>query len=142
MSKKIMFPLAGCIDFHKKDKVDTLWFDLLISDPAYMNTVVFSCQAYLSLLSGQQTPTTMRREMAHYSDSLRLLRKRLSGQNEDYKICDSTVLVVLNFATHAYISGDYSSTKHHIEGLRRIVDMRGGIYAFSYNPKFMMELLK
>jgi hypothetical protein len=84
----------------------------------------------------------MRREMVHYSDSLRLLRKRLSGQNEDSKICDSTVLVVLNLAVHAYVSGDCSSAKHHIHGLRRIVDMRGGIYAFSYNPKLIMELLK
>jgi hypothetical protein len=37
---------------------------------------------------------------------------------------------------------DYKTAKHHMAGLRKIVDLRGGLHAFSYNTKLIIELLK
>jgi hypothetical protein len=65
-----MYPLADCIDFHKRSKIDTLWFDLLTYDAAYLHAVVFSCQAYASLINNR-TPSagasaSAKGEMIHY----------------------------------------------------------------------------
>lgn len=142
MAKKLKYPLADCIDFHKNNKIDTIWFDLLTYDAAYLHSVVFNCQAYISLVSGNPSPSSKCREMAHYSEALRLLRERLSDQDSNQETWDSTILVVLFFATHAHLVGDIASAKHHLQGLRKMTELKGGIYAFGYNPKLMMELMK
>ncbi|CAI7586459.1 unnamed protein product [Penicillium pancosmium] len=137
-----MYPLADHIDFHKNDKVDTLWFDLLTYDVAYLHSVVFLCQSYSSLVSGIQAPASAYRGMVHYSEALRLLRERISGQSKERETWNSTILVVLYLATHAHLVGDISSAKHHLQGLRKMTDLKGGIYAFGYNPKLIIELMK
>ncbi|EXJ95173.1 hypothetical protein A1O1_00292 [Capronia coronata CBS 617.96] len=142
MAKKVMYPLESCITFHRKSKVDTIWVELMAYDAAYMHAVVFSTQAYISRVSGGETPTATRRTLEHHSRTLRLLRERLSAENEAQKISDSTLLVVLYLARHAHFTNDNDSARHHMQGLRKIVDMRGGLRAFSYNQKLVMELLK
>jgi hypothetical protein len=137
-----MYPLESCIIFHKKTKVDTLWFELLTSDAAYMHAAIFASQSYIFLSSARETPVAVRRAIEHHSAALRLLRQRLSVPNGEDKVSDATVLVVLYLALHAHIMGHFDTAKHHMEGLRRIVDIRGGLAAFSYNTKLIMELLK
>lgn len=143
MAKKVMYPLADCIDFHKNDKVDSLWFDLLTYDAAYMHCVVFLCQAYSSLiLSGPQNVSSACQEMVHYSKALQLLRERLSGQSKEIETWDSTILVILYLTTHAHLVGDITAARHHLQGLRKLTEFKGGIYAFRYNPKLILELVK
>lgn len=142
MAKKVMYPLESCIKFHRKSKVDTLWLELMTYDAVYMHAVVFSTQAYVVLASGQDTPLATRRTVEHHSKTLRLLRQRLSAKEEADKISDPTVIVVLYLATHAHVMNDFASAKQHMQGLRKIVDMRGGLSAFNHNKKLIMELLK
>ena len=137
-----MYPLESCITFHKESQVDTLWIELMTSDAVYMNAVVFSTQAYLAHVSGQKTPVAALRAMEYHSRTLRLLRERLSARDEEDIISDATILVVMYLAAHAHLTNDYDSAKHHIEGLRKIIDLRGGLSTFSYHPKLVMELLK
>lgn len=130
--------------FHRNNKVDTVWFELLTSDAAYLHAAVFACQAYIFNMSDRETPAAARRAMVHYSAALRLLRERLSVPEGEHKfsISDSTVLVVLYLTLHAHFMIDYKTTKQHMDGLRKIVDMRGGLLAFSHNTKVVIELLK
>lgn len=80
--------------------------------------------------------------MEHHSAALRLLRERLSVHNSGDIVSDATILVVLYLTLHAHFTNDYDTAKHHMEGLRKIVDMRGGLTAFGPNTKLVMELLK
>lgn len=80
--------------------------------------------------------------MVHYSAALRLLRERLAMPDGETKMSDPTVLAVLYLALHAHFSNDHDTAKHHMEGLRKIVDIRGGLDAFSHNKKIIIELLK
>lgn len=73
---------------------------------------------------------------------MRLLRERLSARDEEAKLSDSTILVVLYLALHAHLTNQYTTAKHHMEGLRKMVAMRGGLGVFSYNTKLIMELQK
>ncbi|EXJ66962.1 uncharacterized protein A1O5_09608 [Cladophialophora psammophila CBS 110553] len=142
MAKRIMYPLERYIVFHRKTNVDTSWFELLTFDAAYLHAAVFASQAYISLISTGENPAAARQAIVHHSAALRLLRERLSISNRESKVSDSTVLVVLYLALHAHFMIDYNTAKHHMEGLRNIVDMRGGLFSFSYNTKLIIELLK
>jgi hypothetical protein len=137
-----MYPLESCIQFHRKNKVDTIWFDLMTYDVLYMHAIVFSSQVYSSRAYARENATAARRAVVHHSTTLQLLRERLAAQDEDAKVSDSTIFVVLCLANIAHFINDYESARHHLEGLRKIVDLRGGIYAFGYNTKLTIELLK
>ena len=81
--------------------------------------------------------------MEHHSAVLRLLRERLSVPSRGaVEVSDATIKVVLHLALHAHITNDYDTAKHHMEGLRKMVNMRGGLSAFGDNTKLVMELLK
>lgn len=142
MAKKVMYPLEPCIEFHRKDKVDTFYFDLMTYDATYLHAVAFSCQAFFNRASPQQTAELTRRSVFHHSAALKQLRERLSNQGEPIKFSDSTVLVILSLAMQAHLTNDFDTAKQHMEGLRRIVDLRGGLGAFGYNSKLIMEMLK
>jgi hypothetical protein len=137
-----MYPLESCIVFHRNTKADTSWFELLTSDAVYMHAAVFAAQSYISLASARDDPVAARGAMVHYSAALRLLRERLAVPDGASRVSDATVLAVLYLALHAHFTNDYTTAKHHIEGLRKIVDTRGGLNAFSYNTKIIIELLK
>lgn len=137
-----MYPLERYIVFHKKTQVDTSWIELLTSDAAYMHAALFTSQAYSYHVSRRRTALVASRAMFHHSSALRLLRERISILENQGTVADSTVLVVLYLALHAHFMLDYNTAKHHLLGLKRIVDLRGGLDAFNYNLKMIIELLK
>jgi hypothetical protein len=78
----------------------------------------------------------------HFMKTIRLLRERLLLEEEQAKFSDSTVLVVLTLAMIAHHIGEYKSAKHHLEGLRKIVNLRGGLDSFRHNSKLLIEILR
>ncbi len=54
---------------------------------------------------------------------------------------DKTLSVIVNLATHARVAGEDQSAMHHMDGIRKIVGLRGGISEINY-IKLMVELLK
>lgn len=99
-------------------------------------------QAYAFLLSGQNAKVADRRAVIHYAKTLRLLQERISAQDNDQSIADPTILVVLHLATYSHLTNDYATAKNHLKGLRKMVDMRGGLSAFNHNSKFVIEMIK
>ena len=55
---------------------------------------------------------------------------------------DATLLAISYLAFFAHFMNDYCTAKHHMDGLCRIVQARGGLLTFTYNPKLILELLK
>ena len=54
-----------------------------------------------------------------------------------------TVSVVLALAIHAHTTGECETARHHMAGLRRLVDMRGGLAAFrGFHGKILIEMLR
>ncbi|KAJ5145101.1 hypothetical protein N7448_002493 [Penicillium atrosanguineum] len=130
MAKRLLYPLESCIEFHKKNEIDTLWFDLLTLDAAYLHAVLFLCQTYSSLISEHESPIATQRALTHHSITLHLLRERLSKESQVDLISDATVLIVLNLARHSHLVHEDASASHHMGGLRKIVNLRGGLNAF------------
>ena len=117
-----------------------MWFDFLTIDPAYMQAVLSVSQVYVFLRSDREHILAARRATLHQSAAVKLLRERLAL--DSFKISDSTILVVYFLAGYAYFMNEYDIAKHHMEGLRKMIDLRGGIFAFRHNTKLIIELLK
>ncbi|RYP61966.1 hypothetical protein DL770_009667 [Monosporascus sp. CRB-9-2] len=50
--------------------------------------------------------------------------------------------VVLTLAAHAHFLGHSESATHHLQGLQKIIRLRGGITAFRDNAKLLVEILR
>jgi hypothetical protein len=140
MAKRIMYPLESCIQFYRNNKVETVWFELLTQDPAYMHGVLLSSQVYFFLSSNKVKMAAARKAMVHYSTTVQLLRERLA--DEAQRVSDSTIFIVLFLTAHDRLMTNFNSAQRHLEGLRQMISIRGGINTFRYNVKLMMELLK
>ncbi|KAB8236997.1 uncharacterized protein BDW43DRAFT_266653 [Aspergillus alliaceus] len=139
MSKKVLFALERCIDFNKKEQ----WHDLLIVDPVYLHAMAFITQYFFDGLTSQQlTNSTNRPTSPHFVKTLQLLRVRLSLPDEQVKPSIATIMVVLFLAIHAHITGNIEFARHHLNGLYKLVNLRGGVTKFTDDVKLRTEIYR
>ncbi|KAI0465556.1 hypothetical protein F4859DRAFT_507957 [Xylaria cf. heliscus] len=133
-----MFPLMVVVGF-QPEKAN--WLNLLRDDPAGLHITAFALEELISKVICRQTHSVNVAAMQHFQKGLKLLRERLLGDDTEIKISDSTMGVVLKLAGSAHFNGDYRSSKHHMDGLRRIVDLRGGLDVFK-GTQLRQEMLR
>ncbi|GMG41021.1 unnamed protein product [Aspergillus oryzae var. brunneus] len=138
MSKRTLFTLEKYLSFQKKSDQ---WHDLLIADPIYLHGMAFITQDFFDGLSGWQAKTNNPASL-HFLKTLQLLRERLSLPDEQTKTSDATIMVVLFLTTHAHIREDLDAAKHHLKGLHKLVDMRGGMAHFTYDVNLKTEIYR
>lgn len=138
IAKQALFPLETCISFDKGDKKQ--WIEPLAFDAAYLHTMIFTTHDYFNLLlhrtpSGETSP--------HFFKTVHILRERLLYEGDGRsKVSILTASVVLALAGHALLMNEYVSARHHMEGLRKIIDLRGGISTFRGSSKLLIEILR
>jgi hypothetical protein len=139
-SKKTFFPLEKCFDFNVKDRS---LFELLTVDPAYLHAVILGAQTYIDLASGilKQDGATQRSSI-HLLKTIQLLRRRLSDETELKRISNPTFTMVITLANIAHLTGDHVTAVHHLEGLWKMVNLRGGVSTFRESPKLLTELFR
>lgn len=57
-------------------------------------------------------------------------------------VSNSTLTVVLTLATFAHIMKEYETAKHHLIGLRNIINLRGGLTTFKSHTFLLVEVLR
>jgi hypothetical protein len=126
-----MYPTELCVSFPLQKSV---WYRDVAENPAYLHTMIFSTAAFV----GYQRPDASR-EMArvylHLGKALGYLRTQLLDERtatNDSNICN-VVILTLMYST----LGDLETSQRHVEGLSRMVNMRGGLDKLS-----RAELLK
>lgn len=134
-SKQMFFPLVQCFDFKV---IERSMFDPLTYDTGYLNAVIFGAQAYMDMFWGRSRKGSLRQMLK----TIQLLRTRLSISDGNTPISDPTILIVLTLAHIAHLSGEYITAEQHLQGLHKIITLRGGIAAFQNNPKLLTELLR
>ncbi|KAI1465806.1 uncharacterized protein F4812DRAFT_466223 [Daldinia caldariorum] len=153
IAKKALFPLESCIAFAAREKAG--WMEALTVDAAYLHALAFSTRAYFDLMPNGCTPSTSTGHPAsasyrHMLKTLRLLRERLDAPPPTEhdaagaaveKASFSTAAVVLCLAFHAHMTGERETARHHLLGLRKIVDLKGGLAGLG-NVKLVIELLR
>jgi hypothetical protein len=80
--------------------------------------------------------------MPHYIKGLRLLRDRLNNNSELSKFSSSTAAAVMGLCGYAMVTGDLEYANRHLEGLCKIVKLRGGVGTFVGAEKLLVEILR
>ncbi|KAJ8128280.1 hypothetical protein O1611_g5354 [Lasiodiplodia mahajangana] len=138
-TKKSMHLIEAYIDFPHKD---IEWIAAFITDAAWVHMMAFTSEAILDVVRGRRMRPADQRASPHFARSMRLLRERLLGDDQMIPLTNSTVQVILALATHAKIHGEFEEARCHLMGLRRIVELRGGIHNFRPWPRLVLEILR
>ena len=80
--------------------------------------------------------------MPHFLETIKLLRKRLAHDDDAVRLSFTTAAAVMGLTGHAFWTGNSESARHHMEGLNKIVTLRGGVATFKENPKLLIEILR
>ncbi|KAI1610931.1 hypothetical protein EDD36DRAFT_420957 [Exophiala viscosa] len=110
-------------------------------DAAALHIAAFAVYGFIDRILRRQDEFTNPAAMLHFQKGLKLLRERLLRTDDEMQLSDSTIGAVAKLASHAHFEGDSQASKQHMEGLRKMVDLRGGLDVFNGN-KLLMEMLR
>ncbi len=89
----------------------------------------------LFLGGGRSSP-----EALHYlAQTFAQVRRRLEGTES---LSDSTIAIVLSLINQEQIRREHLGAKVHIEGLRRMVELRGGLDQLQGNLPLLLKVCK
>ncbi len=117
------------------------WIAPLAVDPAYLHAMIFTQFYFDALLTGKSFSIS-RRAMPHFLKTLKLLRERMADDDDQAKLSDSTAAAIMGLVGHAQLTGDFKTARHHMEGLYKVVILRGGVTTFKTNAKLLVEILR
>lgn len=135
---RVIFPLGAFIGFDMKD---TAWFDYLTLDAAYLHITVFGAEAFMDKLLGQTNHTPNPEATINFVKAVQLLREKLLVGDEVAKVSNSTISVVVILAMSAHNMGEYEAGRQHMEVLRKMINLRGGLATFK-GTKLLMLILR
>jgi hypothetical protein len=118
------------------------WIAPLAVDPAYLHAMIFTSQFYFDALLTGKSASISRQAMPHFLKTLKLLRERMTDDDDQAKLSDSTAAAIMGLVGHAQLTGDFRTARHHMEGLYKIVILRGGVTTFKKNAKLLVEILR
>ncbi|KAI0135839.1 hypothetical protein F4814DRAFT_38297 [Daldinia grandis] len=137
VSRKVTFPLRAAISF---DGDNEGWNSPFGRDAVALHIMAFAVQGFIDRVLRRQDNLNPA-AILHLQKGLGLLRERLLADDDETKISNSTMSVVLKLASVAHFDGDYKASKQHMEGLRKMVDLRGGLDVFK-GTSLLLEMLR
>jgi hypothetical protein len=132
---KARFFLGTCLIFNAPDS--TL-LEKHSHDATFFQSFIWMTQAFREFSRGDEVSFPDKRPLLK---TLRLLREKLSRENERIHVSNETIFVVVNLAAHARLAGEEQSAMHHIEGISKMVDLRGGIGEITHT-KLIVDILR
>lgn len=138
VATKIIFPLMAAIGFQE---LNGNWLHPIGRDAAALHITIFAMEGFVDRILHRQETNSNPAAMLHFQKGLKLLRDRLLGADDETKISDSTMSAIVKLASAAHFNGDHEAAKQHMEGLRKMVDLRGGISIFQ-NTQLLVEILR
>ena len=81
----------------------------------------------------------------HYSQALQHLQARINAFEKDtsgFVFDDSTIMGVINLAMAAEIEGDLTTVQTHVDGLLKMVSLRGGLKSLSMHNNLQVKVCR
>lgn len=122
------------------NKYDVALIAPLSHDAAYMHAMALLVNSQIDLLSGRDNAVKHQFEAQHLSKSIKLLNHRLSYGDETEVISDATLAVVMALGLYARTSKDHRSSRSHLEGLAKLIQMRGGMSSIDLDTKLAFKV--
>ncbi|KAJ8133385.1 hypothetical protein O1611_g235 [Lasiodiplodia mahajangana] len=139
ISKQLLFSIEKCIFFDRRAEN---WVAPLAVDAAFLHAKVFTSLYYFNMVLPRRPPEDTRHILYHYHKTVSLLRRRLLFDGDEIRLSNSTVSVILSLASQAFRTGELKVALHHMQGIRRIINLRGGLRALKGNEKLAAEILR
>ncbi|TGO28341.1 hypothetical protein BPAE_0029g00720 [Botrytis paeoniae] len=118
----IGYPAELSKAFIKTQTSTSIFVQFMLLDEACLHCgVAVSVTALNNLVLNQENPKIA---MHHLSLAFRLINEKLSGNEA---VADTTIAVVLTMSHYYRLQGQFSQGLVHLQGLERMVEMRGGI---------------
>ncbi|CAM1503332.1 Fc.00g081080.m01.CDS01 [Cosmosporella sp. VM-42] len=124
---RVIFPLKVAMGWQADNKE---WLYPMARDAVSLHITAFAMESFFDRVLRRQENSVSPSAMLHLEKGLRILSERLLGEDDETKLSDSTISVVLKLAVAAHFNVDYQAAKQHMKGLRKMVDLRGGLHAF------------
>jgi len=135
---RIMFPLLTEMGFQPEGKA---WHYPIGRDAAAFHINAFAVQSFIDRVLRRQSEDMVNPVATlHHQKGLKLIRERLDGDDEEAKISDATIGVVLKLAGAAQFGGYVEIAQQHMHGLWEMTNLRGGLRVFQDNPKLLVEI--
>ncbi|KAK2013452.1 hypothetical protein LZ32DRAFT_658025 [Colletotrichum eremochloae] len=131
--KEIMYPVEWCLRF---DDSKTSWFYWLLSDAAFLHSILFTVGMLHDSVGGE----TSQRTSFHVWRTLNLLNRHISDKS--LALADSTIATVVSMCMAYETFGQRASAAAHVRGLRRIVELRGGVESFRHNLQLQVKICR
>jgi hypothetical protein len=78
----------------------------------------------------------------HYAQTLQHLQARLDESDQTLAISDSTIMVIFFLASVAELTKDFAAVATHINGLEKIVNLRGGVRALNTHNNIQVKVCR
>ncbi|KAI1125894.1 hypothetical protein F5Y10DRAFT_294276 [Nemania abortiva] len=139
IAKQLLFSIEKCMFFDRRAEN---WLAPLAVDPAFLHAKVFTSLYYFDVVLPRRSSHDNKHILYHYHTTVSLLRKRLLFDSDEIRLSNNTVSVILSLASQAFRTGELKLALHHMQGIRRIISLRGGLSTFKGNEKLAAEILR
>ncbi|KAL4777377.1 hypothetical protein BDW60DRAFT_202274 [Aspergillus nidulans var. acristatus] len=114
--------LEGAVE--NPDHMGSVWVRYLFLDEAY-----FHCSVATSILCSKSLVRETTQGMYHIARTYRIVRDRLMSEEE--ATSDMTIAILVVMSQYERLQGQYARGYVHVRGLRRMIELRGGVKHFN-----------
>ncbi|OCL08803.1 hypothetical protein AOQ84DRAFT_388591 [Glonium stellatum] len=113
----------------KSDPIYKTWYPFVLTDEAMTHAMIFFLATVLDQSYHKVVSTDWR---THADQATRLISERLSS--EKLATADASIAAVIVLATAEFIAGNLDAFDVHMDGVARMVELRGGLTALESYP--------
>ncbi|KAH7312741.1 hypothetical protein B0I35DRAFT_411419 [Stachybotrys elegans] len=141
--KNALYPVEICFEM---DPTADAWFHWMLSDPVYKMTALLLVSVFRDMLGSSNSPQPCPMELLsprsimYFRRSMSSLRDRIEDNQRHLE--DGTAAIISALALAAEVVGDDAALAIHMEGMKRIVHLKGGLDAFNHNGKLQVKLCR
>ncbi|KAH8427060.1 uncharacterized protein LDX57_004778 [Aspergillus melleus] len=132
--KQSVYPIEFCLEFDPKSSV---WYKYLLSDAACHHSLLWMTQSYFDWIQGYSLSPTA---LFHEAKTLQLLQCRIN--DPDSALNDTTIAVVVTLVMVSALVGHVSVVKKHMQGLNKIIALRGGMKELEKNAQLQIKVCR
>lgn len=117
--------------------MNSFWLEYLSADEAYIHSCLWTAEAYSDFLMARPFS---RATLHHESKTFELLQQRLNDPSQ--ATSDFSIAVVVTFVMMTCLTGSHGATVKHMEGLHRMVMLRGGLSQLRENTQLQIKVCR
>jgi len=115
----------------------TRWIPMAIRDQALLHSTIFSAGGHLALLEGTFGSENSE-YLTHKTETIRIINGRIPDLSQ--AMTDETLGAIALLVTDQVVDGDYEEMAVHMQGLAKLVDLRGGLPALGMDGLLAGEI--